>query len=184
MNMATAKTSSFWLTERVQLAAASADGSRSQGIISLAAYVDVGDSQAISVEAIDYVFQNNQATPNSYLKAMVGADLCLGVQITDLNQGTEFTFADDRSLVGSAALNIDYTNNMGNMVADFYPDIYGKEDESRIVVNDSLYVVFGNDGGITGAAIDFVTVRLKCKIVKVTQKDWMAIAIQSTAADN
>jgi len=182
--MARAKTSSFWLTERVQLSSGSVDGSRSQGIIDLGAYVDVGDSQAVSIESIDYVFQCNQATPNSYLRGMVATDACLGVQVTDLNQGTEFTFADDRSLVGSAALNIDAGNNQGNVAADFMPDIYGKENESRIVVNDSLYVVFGVDGGNVGGVDDYVSVRIKCKVVRVSQKDWMAIAIQSTAGDN
>ena len=182
--MATAKTSSFWLTERVKLAALSGDGSRSQGIMDLGAYVDVGDSQAVSIESVDFIFQTNQGNPNSYLRGMLATDGCLGVQITDLNQGEEFTFGDDRSLVASAALNIDAGNNVGSMAADFYPDIYGKEDESRIVVNDSLYVVFGNDGSDVASTDDYVTVRLKCKVVKVSQKDWMAIAIQSTAADN
>jgi len=184
ITMARAKTSSFWLTERVQLAASTGDGGRSQGIIDLASYIDVGDSQAVSIESIDYIYQGNQASPNSFIKAMVDGDCALAVQVTDLNQGTEFTFADDRSLIGSSAMNIDFSSNLATNAADFMPDIYGTEDESRICVNDSLYVVFGIDGADVGAQVAYVTVRLKCKIVKVSQKDWMAIAIQSTASDN
>ena len=35
-----------------------------------------------------------------------------------------------------------------------------------------------------GTADVFVTARVKARVVKLASKDWMAIAIQSTAADN
>jgi len=94
--------------------------------------------------------------------------------------------ADNQSLVASAGLNIDTGQNQGTMSADLYPDNFGPAalSEAFMVVNDSLYIcggVFGND---TGPADVFLTARIKCRIAKLGNKDWMAIAIQSTASDN
>jgi len=68
--------------------------------------------------------------------------------------------------------------------ADTYPDIFGKLDESRMVVNDQLYLVGETNCNFAGTGNILVTCRIKCRIVKLSTKDWMAIAIQSTAADN
>jgi len=51
-------------------------------------------------------------------------------------------------------------------------------------VNDSLYLVSGNDSAAVGIVDLYITVRIKCRVVKLSTKDWMAIAIQSTASDN
>ena len=53
-----------------------------------------------------------------------------------------------------------------------------------MVVNDSLYLVAGPDGTATNVAALSVTARIRCRVVKLGSKDWMAIAIQSTASDN
>jgi hypothetical protein len=53
-----------------------------------------------------------------------------------------------------------------------------------MVVNDSLYLVGGPDGANIGTAAVYVTARIRARIVKLSSKDWMAIAIQSTASDN
>jgi len=50
-----------------------------------------------------------------------------------------------------------------------------------MVVNDSLYLVGGNDGTAVGANVLSMTARIRCRVVKLSTKDWMAIAIQSTA---
>jgi len=50
-------------------------------------------------------------------------------------------------------------------------------------VNDMLYFVAGNDGNAIQAET-YITARIRCRVVKLNTKDWMAIAIQSTAADN
>jgi len=181
--MARSKTGSFWLTETVSLALATVADSRVQGTIDLGAYVDVGDQQAIAIESVDFVWQRASDFGNdveSFLTAPPGS---LGYQLTDLNPGTVFVRADDHSLIASGALNISQTANASNS-NDFYPDNFGKLDESRMVVNDSLYLVVGNDGADVGTAAMHCTVRIKCRIVKLGTKDWMAIAIQSTASDN
>ena len=54
--MAKALTGSFYLTETVTLAAASADGSRATGTIDLGAYVNVPTGQAISISEVDFIW--------------------------------------------------------------------------------------------------------------------------------
>ena len=52
-----------------------------------------------------------------------------------------------------------------------------------MVVNDSMYLVAGVDSADAFALLS-ITARIKCRVVKLGTKDWMAIAIQSTASDN
>jgi len=183
--MATSKTGSFWLTEVVTLPPASAPGTRVQGTIDLGAYVDVGDQQAVAIEQVDFIHQVD-ADFGSNVDGMLapGTNGALTSQLTDLNPGTALVRADDNSLISSSGLNIDQTNNIATRDADFYPDSFGKLDESRLVVNDSLYLVGGVDSAATGTADVYLTCRIKARIVKLSTKDWMAIAIQSTASDN
>jgi len=181
--MATSKTGSFWLTEVVELPALQASGTRVQGTIDLGAYVDVGDQQAVAIEQVDFIHQVSTDYGTDVL-AMLDSNGALTCQLTDLNPGTAFVRADDNNLIASSGLNIDTANNVATFAADFYPDTFGKLDESRLIVNDSLYLVAGPDGGNIDTAPVFVTARIKCRIVKLSQKDWIAIAIQSTASDN
>jgi S-adenosylmethionine hydrolase len=92
--------------------------------------------------------------------------------------------ADTHSLIADGALNIDHTNNVGTAAANFYPDNFGKLSEARFVVNDNLYLNCQVSANDIDAHPVYCTVRIKCRIVKLGSKDWMAIAIQSTAADN
>jgi hypothetical protein len=183
--MAKAKTGSFWLTEVITLPGITATGGRVQGTLDLGAYVDVGDQQAISIEEIDFIWQVG-TDYGTNVQNMLAGNGALSAQVTDLNPGSVFVRADDHSLIGSGSLNIDQANSVATSAADFYPDSYGKLDESRMVVNDQLYIVAGVDaaGSTTGASAVYVTCRIKARIVKLGTKDWMAIAIQSTAADN
>ena len=184
--MATAKTGSFYLTETITLPAASASGSRVQGTIDLGAYVNVATGQAVAIDSVDFVYQVG-GDFGSDGKSMLQADGAIGVQLTDLNPGTAFVRADDQSLIASGSLNIDQTNNVVTHVSDLYPDNFGPTalSEAFMVVNDSLYLVAGPDLALTSATVSvFVTARIRARIVKLGSKDWMAIAIQSTASDN
>jgi len=182
--MATSKTGSFWLTEEVSLAAV---GTNYMGTLDLGAYVDVGDQQAIAIERVDFITQGYDTANNHYNNTLIGtvnANAAVVFQLTDLNPGTQIIAASDNSLIASGTFSLDDTNYIESSAADFFPDNFGKLDESRMVVNDSLYVTaFATTGYIADHEIR-VTCRIKCRIVKLTTKDWMAIAIQSTASDN
>ena len=190
--MATAKTGSFYLTETLTLANTLVDGDRVQGQVDLGAYVNVATGQAIAVESVDFIYQVGTDYGQAG-KDMIDASGAISAQLTDLNPGTAFVRADDHSLIASAGLNISTDDQLGNQTmnvlshqADLYPDNFGPANlsESFLVVNDSLYLVAGNDAAAVGASTVFITARIRCRVAKLSTKDWMAIAIQSTAADN
>ena len=183
--MATAKTGSFYLTETVTLPAATGAGTRVQGSIDLGAYVSVAQGLAIAVESVDFIWQAGttlQQSPNGF----VTSNGALSCQLTDLNPGNGFVRADNQSLVASGALAIDDANNVASHVLDLYPDNFGPANlsEAFMVVNDTMYLVAGPDVSPTTANEVFLTARIRCRVVKLGTKDWMAIAIQSTASDN
>jgi hypothetical protein len=184
--MATAKTGSFYLTETVTLPAATADGGRVTGTIDLGAYVNVATGQAIAIDQVDFVFQafGDYGMAADQLVAGNGA---IGAQLTDLNPGTAFVRADNQSLIASGALNIDQVNNIASHSVDLYPDNYGAQglSEMFMVVNDTLYLTGGVDSTTTNVGgVIYVTARIRARVVKLGSKDWMALALQSTASDN
>ena len=185
--MATAKTGSFYLTETVTLPAASADGTIVQGTIDLGAYVNVATGQAIAIDQVDFVVQvGTSFSPDT--ANMIQTNGALGFQLTDLNPGTLFVRADNQSLIASGGLNIDVANNIATHTQDLYPDNYGSAgtlSEMFMVVNDTLYLAGGVFGAISsaGSAV-LITARIRARVVKLGSKDWMALALQSTASDN
>lgn len=182
--MATAKTGSFYLTNRVTLPAATAAGTRITATTDLGAYVNVPTGQAIAIEEVDFIFQGGTDMAGDVI-VMLAANGAITAQLSDLNNDNVFVPADDHSLVASGCLNIDQANGIASHSSDFYPDNFGpaKLSEAFMVVNDTLYLTVGNDSADTFAACN-VSVRIRCRVVKLGKEDWMAIAIQSTAADN
>lgn len=175
--MATKKTAIFTLTERLTLAAAATP--TATATIDIGSYVDVGDRQALQVHSVDFIHQG--ATASDPLNASVPGNSAVLTQLTDLNRGG-LVFANDRALIGSSALRIDAAGAY-SYEADLYPDNFGKgADDGRYVVNDQLYVTALCTGTTANPAN--ITVRIQASIVTLSNKDFMAIAIQSTAADN
>jgi len=179
--MARAKTGDFWLTDSVELPAASADGTRVQGSISLGSLVDVGDMQALEILETDFIWQG-ASTHTSNVEAFLAANGTLSEQLSDQNPNGEFVRADDTSLISSGALNIDIANNQSSHAVDLYPDSF-KGANGRFVVNDELFFVIGVDGAaVSGAALNCV-VRIRARIVTMTAKDWIAQAVTAVAND-
>jgi len=176
--MATKKTAMFTLTERVTISAANTTTFAS---IDLGSYVDVGDRQALQIHSVDFIHQGTTAVENFPQATMAnpGAIMC---QMTDLNRGG-LVFCNDRALVASSQLAYDTDGFLAN-TADIYPDNYGKgSDDGRFVVNDELYISALATVLASSKAVN-ITVRVNASIVTLSSKDFMAIAIQSTAADN
>ena len=182
--MATAKTGSFYLTERVAIPALSADATRVQGTIDLGAYVNVPTGQAIAIDQVDFIWQDWNG--GGGVSTMLAANGALTQQLVDLNPGDAFVAADDASLIASGCLNIDQANNIASHTSDLYPDNFGPTSlsEAFMVVNDTLYLVVGNDDAAVGVRDVYCTARIRARVVKLSSKDWMAIAIQSTASDS
>tara|TARA_Y100000114_G_scaffold108968_1_gene102376 strand:- start:2063 stop:2590 length:528 start_codon:yes stop_codon:yes gene_type:complete len=175
--MASKKTSMFTLTERLTI---TADNVETSATIDLGSYVDVGDRQALQIHSVDFIFQGT--TANASMLSTFTTNATALVQITDLNRGG-LVFADDRALVASAAMSFADENIITND-ADMYPDNFGKgSEDGRYVVNDQLYITGITANLDTNKALN-VTVRVNATIVTLSAKDFMAIAIQSTAADN
>jgi hypothetical protein len=147
--------------------------------------VNVPTGQAIAIDAVDFIIQQGGAANSQELQTMLVSSGCLSFQLSDLNPGTLLVRADDQSLIASGALNIDQPNNIGSEQADFYPDNFGTSSlsEAFMVVNDNLYLVAGVNGAVVGAGGVAISVRVRCRVVKLSQTDWMAIAIQATAND-
>jgi len=186
MTMAKAMTGSFYLTETVQIPAATAAGDRVQGTIDLAAYISIPTGQCVAIESCDFIYQagGDFGGDAASLVAAAGSITC---QLTDLNPGTAFVRADDQSLIASGALNIDKANNIASQGTDMYPDSWGPASLSHafLVVNDTLYFVVGPDLANSGAVIDYITVRIRCQVAKLSSKeDWMSLALQSVASDS
>ena len=182
VSMATSKTGSFYLTETVQMPAATAAGGRVQGTVDLSAYVNVPTGQAIAVESVDFIYQTG-ADFGTDARSMLAGLGAISVQLTDLNPGTLLVRADNQSLIASGSLNIDQVNNIATHTSDLYPDNFGPANlsEAFMVVNDSLYLVAGVDLSAVSGNILYVTARIRCRVVKLSSKDWMSIAIQATA---
>jgi hypothetical protein len=179
ITMATKKTSMFTLTERVTISAANTN---TFATIDLGSYVDVGDRQALQVHSVDFIFQGTDANAIGPTGSFGASSAAVGVQLTDLNRGG-LVFSDDRALVASAVLQFD-NDAFLSQDSDLYPDNFGKgSDDGRYVVNDALYIT-GRSSAIAANEAVNVTVRVNASIVSLTAKDFMAIAIQSTAADN
>ena len=175
--MATKKTSMFTLTERITISAAATE---TTATIDLGSYVDVGDRQALQVHSVDFIVQGTNATMG--IIGALGGSGDVKCQVTDLNRGG-LVFANDRALVASMNLVYD-TDACLSQDSDLYPDNYGKgSDDGRFVVNDALYLTGLTSVLAAGQAVN-VTVRVNASIVTLSNKDFMAIAIQSTAADN
>jgi len=180
--MTKSMTGSFYLTETVTLPNGSADGTRVQSTVDLSAYVNVPTGQAIAIESVDFIYQRG-ADFVANVESFLLANGTVSTQLVDLNPGSEFVQANNHSLVASGALNIDIAANLASATNDLFPDNFGPANlsESFLVVNDTLYLTAGNDGSVVGAQDLLVTARIRCRVVKLSTKDWMAIAIQSTA---
>ena len=174
-------TGSFYLTETVLMPSTSADGTVVTGTIDLSAYVNVPTGQAIAIESVDFIWQV-QDNFGGLLSQMVASDSSWACQLVDQNPGSLLVRADNHSLVASGNLQIDATTNQGSYVTDLYPDNFGPANlsEAFLVVNDTLFINSQVVGGATTANV-YLTARVRARVVKLSTKDWMAIAIQSTA---
>jgi len=172
--MATKKTAIFTLTERIDVP----NTTEQFASIDLGSYVDVGDRQALQIHSVEYLYQGS--TPSASVVAGLGAGQHIMTQLCDTNRGG-LVYADDRALISSSVLHIS-DSKVPTDTTDMFPDNFGNgSTNGRYVVNDALYLYCKASNATTAHA---VTVKVHASIVTLSAKDFMAIAIQSTAADN
>ncbi len=170
--MARAKTAPFIITEVINAANTSAVQS---GVLDLSAYVDPGDSQGVEIMAVDYIW----FTSNDNMPASHSADFRAVAQLKDNTNGNLVSY-DNIHLVSSGSLYFDVANVVSN-ASDVYPDIlYISKDGGRVSVNDSMEICVKSSTTVPNLAC---AVRIQLRVVSLSKKDYMTLALQ-TVSDN
>jgi len=173
--MARAKTSSFTLTHDLLF-----DNVNPTGTIAIGSLIDVGDAQALEIEAVDYLWTGYKSADDDWhpVGQTLDGDSSFLVQLMDKNSGGNTISPADNNLVSSAQMHYGQGDNIVTAAGDFYPDDF-KNTTGRFVVNDELYVVGeASLSDATGYELA-CTIRITAKIVKLTTRDWMAISLET-----
>jgi hypothetical protein len=183
MTMATSRTSSFYLTESVEIATGTVSGLATMDVGSL---ISVGDRQGLAIEAVELIWQNENTVSgviSANIQAAVIGNTTFECQLTDLNPNGVILRADDNSIIASGALNLDDVNNITSMVPDIVPDVFGTLDEARHVISDVLHIVAHSSTAVDAGHSVWATVRIKARIVTLGVKDFMGLAITASQSD-
>ena len=168
--MASAKTAPFYLTAAVTLS----DTNYTQTTIPLGSYIDVASKQAIAILEVDYQAQN-LTTHSSTLPS----DRIVDYQVSDISQ-TGLLRGDDVNLISQGAMAYDNSPPNFSNESWLFPDSFGTLEEARMVVNDDLF--FGAKTSSVSTAGNYAIVRIKCQVVKLSEKDFMALALNTVAS--
>ena len=168
--MARPKTAPFTITEPLTM---SSTTSNQTALIDLGAYVDPADKQGIMITAVDFIFQDS----TSFLPVNFANDTRVKGEVHDAVIG-DLCGANNFHLVGSCGLTADGAAGLYSQT-DLWPDRYGiGKNEGRIVVNDELEI--SGESTVSIANLQCV-VRLTVKVVTLTNKDFMSLALQTVA---
>lgn len=168
--MAKAKTGPFYITEPITM---SSTTSAQTTTLDLGAYVDPADKQGIMITAVEFIYQNS----STFMPLAFAADSRVKVEVHDAVIG-DLCGANNYHLVASSALTADASKGL-NMEQDIWPDRFGiGKNEGRIVVNDELEIVGESSASLANLQC---VVKLTCKVVTLTQKDFMSLALQTVA---
>lgn len=166
--MARAKTAPFWIAESQTGLSTTAEAVT----IDIGAYVDPADSQGLEILKVDYIWDDIGELP-------IGVDTRATAQLKDNTNG-DLVEPTNLHLISSGHIVID-ANAFMSSASDVFPDrlMLGK-DGGRVVVNDSLEFVVRAAANSTNSRC---TVRIMARVVTLTKKDYMTLALQ-TVADN
>lgn len=164
--MASAKTNSFYIRETIDV-----DTTVSIDNIDLSLYVDPVNKQALLIKNVDFIWALNTFLP---APANVYQATC---QLHDTTLGALREF-DNQHQVASGGL-VGTASSVTSDV-DFFPDRLGMaKGEGRIIVNDSMEIVTLGAGTLNAA--QQVTVVMECQVVKLSEKDYITLAMQQVA---
>lgn len=166
--MANTKSKEFTVAQTVNIT-----NSATTATISLSPYVDPGDNQGIEIVGVDYIFHDS----SSYLPFESTTQFVAAVQVKDNVEGGMIDY-ESIHLVSSGSYTNDTAQQMQGGESDVFPD--SLPGTGRAVVNDDLEIVSLCSDALSNFAC---TVRVTMRIVKLTKRNWMQIALQ-TVADN
>ena len=164
--MAKAKTGSFYIRRKVNVDATTAD----VVTIDTSAYVDPADRQGVMIESVDFVFYNSS---NNLPLTSAGTE-AVGVQLLT-GAYTTLQALDEEDIIASGSATYDSAG--GSYHHDLFPDILGSKD-GRIVVDDQLSLIGKAATSFSNATCAVI---IKAKVVTLTNKDYMALAMQTVA---
>lgn len=165
--MATKKTNSFYIRETIDV-----DTSLNVETMDLSVYVDPVNKQGLLIRQADFIWTDKDDwVPPA---AGIWQATC---QIHDTALGG---LADPENTHQVASGSIVSTASGSFSDEDFFPDRLGMaKGEGRIVVNDTLEICTDGNGTIPTNYV--VTVVLEVQVVKLSEKDYISLALQSVA---
>tara|TARA_R100000963_G_scaffold34855_1_gene29891 strand:- start:915 stop:1424 length:510 start_codon:yes stop_codon:yes gene_type:complete len=168
--MAKAKTNSFYIRETIEVNAAPAQES-----MDLTIYVDPVNKQGLLIKMVDFIWSDS----GSWLPPAAAAWQA-AIQVHDTALGGLVDPEDSHNIASGSVVS---TTSGTFSDSDFFPDRLGMaKGEGRIVVNDTLEIC--TDGSAAGIPGNYVcTVVMEVQVVKLTEKDYVTLALQ-TVSDN
>tara|TARA_Y100001951_G_scaffold57261_1_gene45440 strand:- start:1609 stop:2112 length:504 start_codon:yes stop_codon:yes gene_type:complete len=165
--MATAKTNSFYLRETIDV-----DTTLTTETMDLSVYVDPVNKQGLLIRSVDFIWTDKTDWVPPAAAAWQAA-----VQVHDTALSG---MADPDNTHQVASGSIVSTTSGSFSDEDFFPDRLGMaKGEGRIVVNDSLEITTLGAGSIPASYV--VTVVMEVLVVKLTEKDYISLALQQVA---
>lgn len=164
--MAKAKTGSFYIRRSLP-----ADSTTPDVItIDTSAYVDPADRQGLMIESVDFAFYNaSSKLPFNATSRQYAVQVLSGAY-------TDLQLLDEEDLIASGSLVLDADGAPSND-ADMYPDALATQG-GRIVVDDQITVL---TKASTASSNMECAVIITAKVVTLSNKDYMALALQTVA---
>ncbi len=165
--MAKAKTGSFYIRREINTDATTP----AVVTIDTSAYVDPADRQGVMIESVDFIFYDSSTNlPNAPSgQRQVAVQLLSGAYTT-------LQPYDEEDLIASAGVLFSGSGSAFNAL-NLYPDVLGTPD-GRISVDDNLTLI--GEAGQTFSN-SRCAVLIKAKVVTLSNKDYMALAMQTVA---
>ena len=165
--MATKKTNSFYIRETIDV-----NTSLSVETMDLSVYVDPVNKQGLLIRQADFIWTESDdwvpPAANTWQATCQIHDTALGGLAAPENTHQVASGSVVSTASGSFA------------DSDFFPDRLGMaKGEGRIVVNDTLEICTDGNGTIPSDYV--VTVVLEVQVVKLSEKDYISLALQSVA---
>jgi len=167
--MAKKKTNSFYLRETIEVNTGPAQES-----MDLSVYVDPVNKQGLLIRQVDFIWYDS----TTFLPLDPNVDWQGAIQIHDTALGGLADLENTHQVASGSILAVQSSTVTKSQ--DFFPDRLGMaKGEGRIVVNDTLEICTDGSASIPGNAV--VCCVMEVQVVRLTEKDYISLALQSVA---